>query len=101
MSNWQPTDLTGDPKVEEQIRQYYVKKKYKEELQKVKFIEGIATEPRKRVEFTLDNSHLHKVSDEAKTLHNRANSTAWDKYYKGDKVRRRYEDQQKEEYISI
>ena len=101
MSSWQPTDLTGDPIVEEQIRQYYVKKKYKEKLQKVKFTEGIATEPRKRVEFTLDNSYLHKVSDDAMELHNRANSTAWDRHYKGDKVRRRYEEQQKEEYISI
>ncbi len=98
MSSWNPVDLTGDPKVEEQIRQYYNRKKYRN--QNVVFTEGIATEPRKRVEFTLDNSYLHKVSPDAMELHNRANSTAWDKYYKGDKVRRRYEEQQKEEYLS-
>lgn len=98
MSSWQPPDLTGDPKVEEQIRQYYNKKKYKN--QDVVFVEGVATEERKRVEFTIDNSHLHKVSVEEKELHNRTNSTAWNKHYKADKVRKRYENQQKEEYSS-
>ena len=33
-------------------------------------------------------------------LYNKSKSTAWDKYYKGDKVRRRYEEQQKEDYTS-
>lgn len=99
MSNWQPIDSTGDPAVEEQIRQYYLKKKYKENFNKVVFAEGIATEERRRVEFSIDNSYLHKVSDEDKELYNRANSTAWDKYYKGDKTRRRYEEQQREDYI--
>ena len=98
MSNWQPPDLTGNPEIEEQIRQYYNKKKYKN--QDVVFTEGVANEERKRAEFTIDNSHLHKVSDEDKHLYNRANSTAWDKYYKGDKIRRKYEEQQKEEYTS-
>ena len=99
MSSWNPIDLTGDPIVEEQIRQYYNRKKYRN--QNVVFTEGIATEPRERVEFQIDNSHLQNVSESVMELHNRANSTAWDKYYKGDKARRRYEDQQKEEYISI
>lgn len=27
-------------------------------------------------------------------------SMAWDKYYKGDKIRRRYEDEQREEYVA-
>lgn len=99
MSSWQPVDLTGNPEVEEQIRQYYVKKKYKN--QSVSFVEGIATEPRKRADFTIDNSYLHNVSAEDKELYNRAKSVAWDKYYKGDKTRKRYENQQKEDYISI
>lgn len=97
MSNWQPPDLTGNPEIEEQIRQYYNRKKYKN--QEVVFTEGVATEPRQRAEFTIDNSHLHKISTEDKELYNRANSTAWDKYYKGDKVRRKYEEEQKESYI--
>lgn len=37
MSNWQPPDLTGDPEIEEQIRQYYIKKKYRN--QGVVFVE--------------------------------------------------------------
>ena len=98
MSNWQSIDLTGDPEVEEQIRQYYNRKKYRN--QGVCFVEGIANEPRERVEFTIDNSYLQKVSSEDAELHNRANTKAWSKYYKGDKVRRRYEEQQKEDYIS-
>lgn len=98
MSSWQPPDLTGNPEVEEQIRQYYNRKKYKNP--DVVFTEGVATEPRKRVEFTIDNSYLHKVSDEDMKLYNKSKSTAWDKYYKGDKVRRRYEEQQKEDYTS-
>lgn len=97
MSNWQPIDLTGDPVVEEQIRQYYNRKKYKN--QDVVFCEGVATEPRKRVKFAIDNSQIQKVSDDNTMLHNRANSTAWDKYYKGDKIRRKYEEKQSQEYI--
>lgn len=61
MSNQQPKDLTGNPDIEEQIRQYYVKKKAKEEQNKIIFIEGIATEPRKRVEFTIDNSNMFEI----------------------------------------
>ena len=98
MSNWQPPDLTGNPEVEEQIRQYYNRKKYKNP--DVVFAEGVATEERRRSEFSIDNSYLHKVSDEDKKLYNRANSVAWEKHYKGDKIRKRYEDQQKEEYTS-
>lgn len=98
MSKWQPIDLTGNPEIEEQIRQYYNRKKYKKP--DIVFAEGVATEERKRSEFTIDNSYLHKISVEDKELHNRANSTAWNKHYKADKVRKRYEEQQKEDYTS-
>lgn len=98
MSSWQPIDLTGDPLVEEQIRQYYNRKKYRN--QEVFFTEGVANEKRERVEFTVDNSHLQRVSLEDAELHNRSNNKAWNKYYKGDKVRRRYEEEQKEDYTS-
>lgn len=98
MSNWQPPDLTGNPEIEEQIRQYYNRKKYKN--QEVVFTEGVATEPRQRAEFTIDNSYMHKVSEDDMNSHNRAISTAWGKYYRGDKIRRKYEEQQKESYTS-
>ena len=98
MSNWQPPDMTGDPEIEEQIRQYYIRKKFKN--QNVVFTEGVAIEERQRAEFTIDNSYLHKVSEEDMDSHNRASSVAWDKYYKGDKVRKRYEEQQKDDYTS-
>lgn len=100
MTNWQPVDLTGDPAVEEQIRQYYIRKKAKEDRLKVVFREGVATEPRQRVEFTIDNSYMHEVSKEELDIHNRNNSKAWERYYKGDKIRRRYEDRQREEYTT-
>lgn len=91
MSSWTPEDLAGNVVVEEQIRQYYVKKKSKE--LKVIFTEGIATEPKTRVEFTIDNSDMQKVIESDMELHNRINSTAWSKFYKGNKAREAYETQ--------
>ncbi len=91
-------DLTGDPIVEEQIRQYYVKKKAKEEQNKVIFTEGVANREKERVKFTIDNSNTLKISAEELELYNKNNAKAWDKYYKGDKTRKRYESQQTEDY---
>ena len=93
-------DLTGDPIVEEQIRQYYIKKKYKEELLKVSFTEGIATEPRERVEFTIDNSYMQHVTEEDKQLLERGNSMAWRNYNKAERLRKKYEEEQTEDYAS-
>lgn len=95
MSNWQPTDLTGDPEVEKQIREYARKKYGRPEII---FVEGIANRERKRAEFTIDNSYMQKVSNEDMELHNRVNSTAWKKYYKADKIRKRYEEEQIQSY---
>ena len=64
-------DLTGNPEVEEAIRKYYINKKMKE----VAFVEGVVNKQRERVDFTIDN---------------------W--YQKSDKIRRKYEEQQAEEY---
>lgn len=89
-------DLTGDPIIEEQIRQYYVRKKVKEEQGKVIFTEGVATREKERVKFTIDN--LQKVSAEELELYNKNNTKAWSKYYKGDKARKRYENQESEDY---
>lgn len=98
MSKWNPVDLTGDPKVEEAIRQYYNRKKYKENLTKVVFVEGYANKERKRVDFSIDNSHSQIVSDEAMLIHNRAKTKAWERHYKADKLRTAYEEMQVEEY---
>ena len=85
-------DLTGDPEVEEQIRQYYVKKKHKEESQKVVFVEGVATREMERVVFTIDCNH--KALDEDIIEMERQNKKAWDRYYKGEKARRKHEKSQ-------
>lgn len=89
-------DLTGDPEVEEQIRQYYVKKKYKEDLQKVAFVEGVATREKERAEFTIDNTNTLKISIEELELYSRNNSKAWKRHYKSDKTRRRLDAQEME-----
>ena len=100
MSNWQPKNLTGDPDVEEQIRQYYIKKKNKEEQNKVVFVEGIATESRKRVQFTIDNSYMYEIPEEEKRLYNRNMKKAYEKFYKADKIRRKQEEMQQQKYLN-
>lgn len=95
---YQIQDLTGNPMVEEQIRQYYIKKKAREEQNKVVFTEGVATRPRERVEFTIDNSYMYDITADEKELYNRNMNKAWEKHYKADKVRRKYEELQKQEY---
>lgn len=87
-------DLTGDPEVEEQIRQYYIRKREKEDRLKVVFTKGVATRERSKAQFTIDNSHVVKVSDEDLTELERQNKKAWDRHYKGDKVRRKHEENQ-------
>lgn len=86
-------DLTGDPIVEEQIRQYYVMKKGKEERLKVEFVEGVETRERERAKFTIDNSYVLEVPQEEMELYNRNNSKAWSRHEKADKTRRRLEAQ--------
>lgn len=90
----QVIDLTGDPIVEEQIRQYYVKKK----LNQVAFSEGVANRERERVQFNIDNSYLHKISADELELYNRNYLKACNKHYKADKIRKQYEERQREEY---
>lgn len=98
MSNWQPKDLTGNPDVEEQIRQYYVKKKAEEEQNKVVFVKGVATEPRKRVEFTIDNSDMFEIPQEEKNLYNRNMEKAYKRFYRADKIRRKHEKMEQQTY---
>lgn len=87
-------DLTGNPAVEEEIRKYYIKKKRKEEQNKVCFVEGVTMRERKRAQFTIDNSDLVKVSEEDLTFYNLSNEKAWKDYYKKDKARRKREGKQ-------
>ena len=91
-------DLTGNPLVEEQIRQYYIKKKFKEEQNQIVFTEGVANRPRERVDFTIDNTYMYDITAEERQLYNRNNQKAWEKHYKADKVRKKYEEIQKETY---
>ncbi len=100
MSNWQPLDLTGNSEIEEQIRQYYIKKKAKEQQKKIVFVEDRFGKRERNQDFTIDNSHLYKITSEEKELYNRNNYKAQERYYKADKARKRYEEQQKEECIS-
>lgn len=87
-------DLTGNPKVEEQIRQYYIKKKAKEERNRVVFTEGVANREPERVEFTIDNSYLYNITAEERELYNRNYHKACEKHLKADKIRRKYEERQ-------
>lgn len=97
MSNWQPIDLTGDPKIEAQIREYARKKYNRHE---VVFVEGYANRERQRAEFTIDNSYLHRVDESELEAYNRNNSKAWERHYKADAIRRRYEELQAKSYIT-
>ena len=93
MNTHKIVDLTGDPAVEEQIRQYYIKKR-----NQVRFTEGVETRERNRAKFTIDNSQVLTLTEKELEVYNRNISKAWDKHYKADKSRRRYEEQQKLEY---
>lgn len=90
-------DLTGDPATEEAIRQYYVKKKLKEDLLKVVFVEGVETRERERAKFTIDNSYVLEIPTEEMELYGRNQSKAWNRHDKADKTRRRLEAQEVED----
>lgn len=100
MSNWQPANLQGNPEVEEQIRQYYIRKKQQEQQKKIVFVEDRFGNRKRNQDFTIDNSDMHRISQEEKELYNRNNYKAQERYYKADKIRRRYEEEQKQEYAN-
>lgn len=91
-------DLTGNPTVEKAIRDYAKLKMDKQN--QVVFVEGVANRERKRINFSINNNYLHKINKEELELYNRNNSKAWERHYKADKTRRRYEELQIDEYIS-
>lgn len=98
MSNWQPANLQGNPEVEEQIRQYYIRKKQQEQQKKIVFVEDRFGNRKRNQNFTIDNSYMHKIPKDELELYNRNNLKAQERYYKADKIRRRYEEEQKQEY---